>query len=169
MDDFIAYTSRWRTCLYGMISLAFVAVGAWMVGVFGQPPVASRASSEMVVLWGWITIAFFGLGALVTAKLWWRNSEQLRIGQAGVRWSRWCDQTIPWSEISDVSEWRYKTTRSIILHLRNPSLFPGRGLMGFAGRANKALTGGDIGVSLAGTDRKYDEAMAAIAHFRPAQ
>lgn len=166
MDDFIAHISRWRTSLYVAGSVAFVAIGVWMAGVVAPAPVSRRVSPEMVIIWGWITIVFFGMCALVTAKMWWRNSEQLRIGRAGVKWSRWCDQTIPWEEISDVTEWSYRGTRSIILHLRNPSLFPGRGMMGFAGRANRALTGGDIGISLAGTDRRFAEAMAAIVRFR---
>ena len=168
MDDFVAYTSRWRTSLLMLGSIAFVTGGVWMSGLIAPPPV-SRGSPEMVMLWGWVTIVFFGMCAIVSAKIWWRNSEQLRIGQTGIRWSRWCDQTIPWREISDVTEWSYKGTRSIILHLRNPPLFPGRGVVGFAGRANRALTGGDIGISLAGTDRKFAEAIAAIAQFRHAQ
>lgn len=56
--------------------------------------------------------------------------------------------------------------RTIIPHLRSPSLFPGKGAFGLMGRANRALTGGDIGISLSGTDRKFDEAMAAITKFR---
>ena len=169
MDEFVAYTSRWRTTLYMVGSLAFVVGGVWMTGVVTPPPVSTRAGPGMVMFWGWLTVVFFGLCAIAAAKILWKNGEQLRIGRLGVRWSRWENKTIPWIEITDVTEWGYKGTRSIILHLRNPSLFPGRGIMGFLGRANRNLTGGDIGISLAGTDRKFGEAMAAIEHFRPAQ
>jgi hypothetical protein len=120
----------------------------------------------MVMVWGWITITFFGLCAVVSVKIWWVNGEQLRISSQGIRWSRWCEQTIPWDQITDVAEWRYKSTKSIILHVRDPQLYPGRGIVGWAGRANRALTGGDIGISLSGTDRSFDDAMAAIARFR---
>ena len=166
MDEFVAYTSRWRTSLFVLGSIAFVALGIKMIGLVGQPPVSSRASPEMVMTWGWIIILFFGMCTIVIAKIWWTNGEQLRIGATGIRYLRWSDETIPWEEIIDVTEWKQKGTRSIILHLRNPSLFPGKGILGFAARANRALTGGDIGISLASTDRKHDDAMAAIARFR---
>lgn len=169
MDDFVAYTSRWRTGILFLGSLAFVVLGAWMAGLLGPPPVSGRASPVVVVTWGWIVIAFFGMCVVVSAKIWWDNHEQLRIGKLGIRWSRWSEQTIPWDEISDVTEWRYKRTRSIILHIRHPSLFPGRGILGLMGRANRALTGGDVSISLAATDRNYNEAMAAIAKFRSNQ
>ena len=167
MDDFVAYTSRWRTGLLLVVCIAFVAAGVWMAGIAGPVPVSRRAGPLMTVIWGWITIGFFGMGVVALARAWWKNSELLRIGQLGIRWLPWSDQTIPWSEISDVTEWSYKSSRSIILHIRNPSQFPGKGTVGFFGRANRALTGGDIGFSLAGTNRKFNEALSAIAQFRP--
>jgi len=166
MNDFVAHTSRFRMAILVIVSLAFVAGGVWMTGLLGPPPVSSRSSPEMVMALGWITIAFFGLGAVVIARLWWANNEMLRINPRGIRWLRWCDQTIPWDQITDITEWRYKSTRSIILHVRDPQLYPGKGIVGWAGRANRTLTGGDIGISMLGTDRTFDEAMTAIASFR---
>ncbi|MDE2405603.1 MAG: hypothetical protein KGM17_13125 [Sphingomonadales bacterium] len=169
MDDFVAHTSRWRTALLVAVSLGFVALGVWMAGLLGPVPVSRRAGPMMTQFWGWASILFFGLCAAVGTKLWWANAERLRINALGIRWTGWCAQTIPWNEIIDVTEWRYRGSKSIILHLRNPSLYPGTGLAGLAGRANHALTGGDIGITLTGTDRKYDEAIFAIATFRPDQ
>jgi hypothetical protein len=34
------------------------------------------------------------------------------------------------------------------------------------GSANRLLTGGDVALSLVGTDKSFDEAMEAIAEFR---
>lgn len=169
MDDFVAHTSRWRTALIIAGSLGFVAIGIWMAGLVGPVPVSRRAGPLMTEFWGWLCILFFGMCAVAGAKLWWTNAERLRIGRSGIRWAEWCDQTIPWEEISDVTEWRYKSTKSIILHLRDPSRFRGKGLAGLAGHANRALTGGDVGITLSGTDRKFDEAMSAIATFRADQ
>ena len=59
MDEFVAYTSRWRISLYLVGSIAFVMVGMWMVGVVAPPPISRRASPEMVMFWGWITVVFF--------------------------------------------------------------------------------------------------------------
>ena len=166
MEDFVAYTSRWRTALLLVGCIAFFAIGIWMAGVIGPIPVSRRSGPLMTETWGWITIVFSGMGAFAIAKMWLENKEQLCIGHSGIKWSRWSDQTIPWKEISDVTVWSYRSTRSIILHVRNPALFPGKGIVGLAGRANRALTGGDIGITLIGTDRSFDEAISAIAQFR---
>ena len=147
-------------------AIAFVGIGVWMAGLLGPVPVSRRSGPFMTELWGWCAIVFFGMCAVAGAKLWWQNSERLRIGKSGIKWAGWSDQTIPWSEISDVSEWRYRRSKFIVLHLRNPSQFPGRGFASLAQGANRKLTGGDMGITLTGTDRKFDEAMAAIARFR---
>ena len=166
MSDFVARTSRRRTALLILGSIAFVALGAWMAGLMGPIPVSRRLGPEMTVFWGWTCIVFFGLCAASGAKIWWQNAEQLRIGEAGITYLRWSDQIIPWSEVNDVSEWNYKGTRTIVLHLRNPSLFPGKGLRGLIGQANRRLIGGHIGISMTSMDRSFDEAMTAIAKFR---
>lgn len=166
MDDFVAHTSRWRTALVLAGSLGFVVIGVWMVGVIGPVPVSRRAGPLMTVFFGWIGILLFGMCAAVLAKRWWKNAERLRISRSGIRLTEWSDQTISWDEIYDVAEWRSKSTKFIILHLRDPSRFRGNGLAGLTGRANRTLTGGDVSITLSGTDRKFDEAMAAIATFR---
>ena len=169
MQDFVAHTSRWRTALIIVGSISFVGCGVWMAGLLGPVPASRRAGPLMLEFWGWLTLVFFGICAIVGAKAWWINAERLRINKSGIFWTGWCDQTIPWSEITNVTEWRYKSNRHFILHLRDPSRFPGKGLAGLAGRANRVLTGGDVGISLVGTDRKFDEAMSAIEMFRPNQ
>lgn len=167
MDDFVAYTSRWRTGLLVAASVAFVAIGMWMAGLMGPVPVSQRSGPLMTQVWGWVCTLFFGMCAFASAKIWWENGERLRIGRSGMRWSSWSDQTIPWSEIADVTEWHYRRSSYIILHLRNPSHFPGKGTPAITRWANRKLTGGDMGITLTGTDRKFADAMAAVAQFRP--
>lgn len=81
----------------------------------------------------------------------------------GIRSLPWSDAIIPWSETIDVTAWFEKTIRFC---LAEPGRFPGKGLGGFLSGVNKALTGGDIAISLVGTDREVDDAMTAIASFR---
>ena len=165
-EDFVAQASRWRLALLFMGCVAFVAIGMWIGGVFGAVPESRRYSPEVLFVVGWFSILFFGLcGAIALARL-LRGGEQLRIGMEGVRSSVWSDATIPWWEISDVTIWTFKRQNSIILHLRDPALFPGRGLLARLAGANRKLTGGDIAISLTGTDRSFDEALAAIERFR---
>jgi hypothetical protein len=86
----------------------------------------------------------------------------------GVRYRQWSDDTIPWSEITDVTVWRYKRQKVILLHLKHPDRFSARGLVAKFAAINRRLTGGDISISMTATDRSFDEAMAAIQQFRHA-
>lgn len=166
MPEFVALPSRWRIALLLLGAAAFVVVGLWMAGVFGAAPESRRYPHEMTVAIGWVCAGFFGLcGAAVTLRL-FETRAQVRIGARGIHVARWSDETMPWSEIARVSEWSFRGQRSIILHLRDPKRFPGRGLSARLAAANRVLTGGDIAISLTGTDRSVDEALAAIARFR---
>ncbi len=168
MEDFIALSSRWRVALMVLGAVAFVALGLWMGGLFGPAPESHRYPRAEVVVVGWFSVVLFGLCGVVAIKRLFAGGEELRIGSAGIRSRPWSDQTVPWSEIVDVTTWSYKGQRSIILHLRDPARFPGRGLAALLTRANRMFTGGNIAISLTGTDRGFDDAMAAIARFRSA-
>jgi hypothetical protein len=166
MGEFVAYNSRWRVGLIFLGALGLVAGGMWMVGAFGEVPSSRRYSASYTVLIGWLSIVFFGLCAVAIAKKFLDDRAQLKIGPSGIVWSPRSDLLIPWSEIADVTTWRYKGQKFIILHLKDPGRFPARGLTARLARANRKLTGGDISISLTGTDRSYDDAMSAIARFR---
>jgi hypothetical protein len=166
MDDFVAHNSRWRGALLVLGSLAFVVLGLWMTGAFGEPPSSRRYPAPLMIGIGWFTVLFFGVCGVAWVKRLFDESPQLYIGPSGIRWSPWSDQLIPWSEITDVTTWRVKGQNVILLHLRNPGRFPGRGLGAMLAAANRKLSGGDISISLTGTDRSYDDAMSAIGRFR---
>ncbi|MDR7156394.1 hypothetical protein J2W40_003235 [Sphingobium xenophagum] len=163
MGDFIAYPSKWRIALLAHLSAGFVVIGLWMIGFFGPIPSSRRYSAIMVFVMGWVCTAFFGFCAVAVVTRLFTSGEDLRIGPTGIKVRSWSDQTIPWSEIADVTTWKDK---SIILHLRNPSLFPGRGAGAMMTRFNRMITGGHVDVMLAGSDRSFDEAMDAITQFR---
>ena len=166
MGDFIAYNSRWRVTLIFLGAVGFVALGLWMVGAFGEVPSSRRRSAGYTMGIGWLCILFFGFCAVAIVKKFFDDRAQLRIGRSGIVWSPWSDQLIPWSEITDVTTWSYRGQKAIILHLDNPDRFPGRGLTAKLAGANRKLTGGDISISLTGTDRSHDDAIEAITHFR---
>ena len=166
MEEFVALQSRWRLLLLLLVAMAFVWAGLLMIGAFGPPLTSNRASPEFVTIFGWIAIVFFGLCAIAIAKRLFDGGEALRIGTTGISFAAWSDQTIPWSEITDISEWSFRGQRSIILHLRDPGRFPGKGVLGFAAKANRALTGGDMAITLTGTNRSFDEAVEAITRYR---
>lgn len=168
MGDFVAYNSRWRLALIFLCAVGCVALGMWSVGAFGEPPSSRRYSAGFTMGIGWLCIVFFGACGLAIGKKFFDDRPQLQIGPSGIRSLPWSDQVIPWSEITDVTVWSYRQQKAIILHLKNPGHFPGRGLRAKLAGANRMLTGGHISISLTGTDRSHDDAMSAIAHFRGA-
>lgn len=166
MEDFVARSSRWRLALLLLAAAAFVAGGLWMGGAFGPAPESSRYPAEFTFVLGWFCAIFFGLCGIMAAKSLFGASEPLRIGPVGVRWTPWSTETIPWSDITDVTTWKSRGQTMIVLHLRDPSRFPGRGWLSRLAGINRRLTGGDVAISLTATDRSPAEAMAAIERFR---
>jgi hypothetical protein len=166
MEDFVAYPSRWRLALIVLGAAAFVINGLWAVGAFGPHPGSRRYSAEVVTAAGWFSIVFFGGCGAVIARRMFDKSEQLRIGGQGIRWARWSDVTNPWSEVVNVTTWKYRGQAAIVLHLRDPARFPGKSWLGRFAGLNRRLAGGDISISLTGTDRSFAEGLSAIERFR---
>lgn len=168
MQDFVATYSRGPMALATLGSALFVLAGCWMVGAFGAAPSIARYSPTMVSLIGWAGVAVFGVFGLMGLSKLFTAGEALRIGPVGVQAAGWSDRPILWSEIRDITEWSHRGQRMIVLHLNDPSLYPAKGLRSLSARANRKLTGGDITLSLTGTDRGFEDAAEAIRRFRPA-
>ncbi|MBL9070175.1 MAG: hypothetical protein JNM03_09305 [Sphingopyxis sp.] len=159
---FVARYSLWRMALLALAAVGFVFAGLLLAGTFGPP---LRPGAEWI---GWIGVVFFGACLLVIVRRMFDAAEIIRISGNGIYFKSWSDQTVPWSEITDVTIWEYQRQKTIILHLRRPDRFPSTKLLGKVSAANRALTGGDIPISLTGTDGKFADAMAAIAYYRRA-
>jgi hypothetical protein len=157
--DFVAKPSRWRMALLLLGALVFVLGGAWMVGWVGTPPPDAPG-------WiGWAALGFFGLAAAVIAVRLFDDQDVVRIGTTGIWFRYHSDDLIPWHEIVDIGVWQHRGQRVIVLKLCHPDRFPARGIAGALAGANRALTGGDVAISLTGTDRSFAEAMAAIERY----
>ena len=167
MMELTARSSPGRSLLLILGSIAFVLGGLWMAGLFGEPPASRRWSPEMVRLIGWVAIIFFGACAILWTRRAFDGDPQLEISGAGIKWKPWSGDTIPWREIGDVSVWRHRGQRAIVLHLVNRERFPSRTLLGRLAGANRALTGGDISILMTGLDASFDQAFAAIRQYWP--
>ena len=172
MADFVAYNSNWRLALLFVLAVGFAVAGLMLVGTFGEVPTLleeprrSRFPSWFSLLIGWVIVFFFGSSALVIGKNFLDHKPQLYTCATGIIVVSWSDKQIPWSEVSEITTWIHKCQKAIILHLKNPDRFPGRGLAGKLSGFNRIFTGGDVAISLLGTNRNFDEAMAAMLHFR---
>jgi hypothetical protein len=146
-----------------LAALGFVVLGLWAGGIFGEPPKPGRE-------WlGWISASFFALMGAIGLRRLLNPTEQIRITSDGFCYRQWSDDTIPWREIVTVSVWRFKGQKSILLSLRDPGKFPSTTFLGKMAAANHALTGGDIALTLTGTDKSFEDAMSAIEYFMPNQ
>lgn len=160
MFDFVAKPSPWRLAMFLLGALLFVGGGAWMLGWIGTPP------SDAPRWVGWAAICFFGLAAAVLAMRLFDTEDVVRIGAPGIWFRHHSDDIIPWREIAEIGVWQHRGQKVIVLKLVNPERFPARGIAGALASANRALTGGDVAISLTGTDRSFADAMAAIERHR---
>lgn len=169
MSEFRAYCSHRRTLLLLLAAIGFVAIGVWFSGIFGEvptcPPSARcRFPPTLLPYIGWVAILFFGLVAIVSAERLRNPEAHLTIGLDGIFAARSYGDTIPWSQIESVSTWRDET---IVLSLRSSHRLWSKGSARLFAYVTRRLTGGDIAVSLIGTNRSLSEAMPAISQFRP--
>jgi len=160
-ERFVARVSWLRTAILIAGALGFVIVCAWILSL------PSGEISEKAVIAAYVGIPFFGLCAIVAARQLFRTTPVLEIDEKGILWRRWSDEIIPWNAIRDMSILEIRRQRSLTLKLVEPERYPGRGLMGLLAGANRAMSGGDISLNVAGTDRRFDELLAAIDRFGP--
>ena len=160
MFTFVARPSRVRQALILLVGIGFVLLGAWLAGLItpAYPP-----GREWI---GWASMAFFGPISLLHVRRLFETDDIVRIGPSGIWYRLWSDDTIPWNQITKVGGWQHRHQRSLLLSLVDPDRFPSTTFLGRMASANRALTGGDIPISVLGTDRSFDELMAAVAEYQ---
>lgn len=184
MNEFVARTQPMKVLLGIMIAIGFVAIGIWMTGILNKPatpagPIAndltiyplpsssSRYPPWFIVSMGWICVVFFSGLAFVGAIRLTNPADHLRINRMGIMAPSYTDKLISWSDITEVTTWSHRGQKSLIIKLRDPSRFERKPWRRAIDSLNRGLTGGDIGLSLTGTDRTLKQALEAIETFRP--
>lgn len=158
-DPFIARDSWWRIAAAIAIAAGFV----WISTVFLMP--AQGVKRQIV---GWICLIFFGIAGLGLLPRLFGSAERVRISSRGIYSRSWSEDTIPWQEISRISTWGSQgKTEFILLHLNRPDRFSPSHPAGYFSKAN-ALFGvrANIWIGFTLTDRRIDEALAAIDRFQ---
>lgn len=117
--EFIVKQSREKLLLGFLGSLAFVLTGLIML----------HSTGIKVQVGGMATMLFFGIAAGMFA---WRVKRTeyviLTLSERGLTDLRMFDAPVPWSQILAARPFRMYGSRFIELQLRNPELYPSRGL-----------------------------------------
>lgn len=166
-ESFVARRSPGRMALMILGAIAFVVLGAWLVGWFGEPPTSRRFGSQAIYWIGWLTIAFFGLTALLGGKMLLNIRDVLVIDEHGLKWRNWSDDHIPWNAVARVEERDQMGQTMFCIHLHDPERYPSTTLLGRVSGLNSAIGFAAITITTVGTDRSSDELRAALARYGP--
>lgn len=158
-ERFVARVSVWRTGGLVLLSLGFVALGAFLFSL----------SDPLNRTIGVICVLTFGFFALVGVAQLFRTQPVIEVGPDGVLWRRWSDQRVPWLAINRAAVRRVRSEQFVCLWLADPSAYPARRWLGKLSRLNKALGFGDLPLATGGLDRRTDELVAAIEAYRPVE
>ncbi|MBE1525740.1 hypothetical protein GGC65_000196 [Sphingopyxis sp. OAS728] len=161
-DPFIARDSWWRIAA----AIALAAGIVWFSAIFAGLIVPAQGVKRQIV--GWIGLIFFGGAGIGLLPRLFGSADRVRISSRGIYSRSWSEDMIPWQEISRISTWGSQgKTEFILLHLVRPDRFPPSHPAGYFSKAN-ALFGvrADIWIGFVLTDRRIDEALAAIDRFQ---
>ncbi|GAA0391685.1 hypothetical protein GCM10009093_17850 [Brevundimonas terrae] len=184
MSEFVARTQPFKVVLGILIALGFVAIGVMMAGILDQPATpppgnatdltiyplpasTSRYPDWLIVPMGWACIILFGGMAIIGAIRLTNPADHLRINRMGITVPSYSEHPIAWAQIAAITTWSHRGQKSLIIKLHDPSRFERKSWRRSIDSLNRSLTGGDIGLSLTGTDRTLKQALDAIEAFRP--
>ena len=158
-DAFEARNSPGKKALAVLGSVAFVALGLWLVGAFGP----DHPTGVKATLGGWACIIFFGGLGLMGARAMFDRSVVLRIDRSGI-WSKgFSEATVPWSAITEMSSVKIERQKYVGLGLADPDRYPRKGVARLASATNAMTMGYPMMIGVAGTDRSFAELEDAIA------
>ena len=144
--------SRTKTMLFLLpMSLIFVALGFLLLA---QPSFVHQ-------LVGLSSIVFFGACALVILKTLFNSGSALEISQRGIydRSSGIPAGFIPWSDIQNIRETKFRGQSFITIDVRNPGDYSNRGnlIQRWMKKANIGLIGSPINISTVSLKVKQQE------------
>ena len=166
MEDFVAYESRGTLGFVLVMAGAILIGGLWTLGAFGAAPHPPGRSDREIFVVGLCFVIFSGICGFLTFKSFLNPSEILRIGPQGVRFSKWSEETIPWSQITKVSTWRGNKQKAIVLFLQDPDRYPGSRRAEMVAADLRNYVKGDIFLNLSGTNQSFADAVTAIQRFQ---
>ena len=179
--EFQAHYSSARLVGLAAIGFGFVALGSWMLGLYGSLPVAdgsgpAAAMADLLGVSEAMIVRLIGgagllLGLLVFPaifKLSQHKGPVMIINAQGIYVHRWADKPIPWSNVEKIESYQIASQKLVGITLKNRELDPQRAARKALTSVNRSMGYGDFALSLQGTDGKYQALLDTLAHYHVA-
>jgi hypothetical protein len=162
---FQAYNSRWRLGLLFLAAAGFVALGLWLIGAF------SLAHPQGLKPWaiGWLSIVFFGFCGVLTLRRMGDRRPVVQIDERGVFWRQWSpDHAIPWTAIDRIGLVNIRRQKMLGVGISEHETEHASAWRSRLARANQAMVGFPVCLTVTGTDRSFGELVEAMECHAPA-
>ena len=162
-DEVVIPLSKIKIILLIVGSAVFVAGGVWLLGLDPEQIQSSRRMSNPQIAYGvgYVCIAFFGICGIYGITKMFDFKPGLIINSKGItdNSSAVAAGLIRWSDITGFSEFQVKSTKMLIIHVREPEKYVNRGsaIKRALNKANMKLVGSPISISANSLRIKYPE------------
>lgn len=157
---FVARSSKLQILVVMASILPILVVGAVNLPLHPSAPFAVR------IIGGLILLPFL-IWMLLCLKALAGDGPVIEIDRKGLLWHRWSPQRIPWSAVErwQVKSWMGATF--VTLWLKDRHAYPSTTINAWIAPGNRALGFGDITLNAGGTDRDFEELVAAFRTHAP--
>ncbi|HRQ63987.1 MAG TPA: STM3941 family protein [Xanthomonadaceae bacterium] len=151
-------------------AIAFVLLGAWMLGLDEADLPSGRFGNPWLVqIMGIASIAFFGLMGLLIVRKLLDPKPGLVLSSAGLtdNASGVAAGFIPWAEIEGSGEFAVQGQRMLVIHVRDPHRYVERGgaIRRTVNRANFKLAGSPIAIPASALRVGFDELQSLFDRY----
>jgi hypothetical protein len=132
-----------------------------------QSPLQDRYVESLVG--GWLCIAFFGFGVIVTLVQIVGTHQRLTIDSYGITWTQRSDQTIPWSAIADLDMLTVARRQNFLtLWVTDPDAYPPSRKPRRSGPSlSTKMYGGDVHIPISMLNTSSKNVMGAVEQYWP--
>ena len=158
--SFVAHASALSSLVLMACFLPIVVAIADNLVLHPRAPVWARIAGALIVL---PIVIYYGVALRLCAM----RGPVIEIDENGLLWRRWSNTRIPWSA---VARSKVKSTLGqgyVTLWLRDRSAYPATTINAWLAIGNRALGYGDITLTSAGTDARFEDLAAAIRANAP--
>lgn len=151
-----------------LLAAAFVGVGLWMVGMFGEVPTSERYPSEATaVAVGVSNILVFSLSFAFWTKLFFDRRVQLRVDEDGIFCRKFSSGLIAWDNISTWHRAGFGLNRTVAVDVINDTELLQNAGQKLLSKFNRKMGFLPIYLPVLGLDTSLDELVDTLKAFAP--